>query len=272
MSEAQPNYDLILHSPLLLLACLKRQLKRSWLLDECNQLFTHIIMSGVKLTQPEVEAAYILFKDDTVTWQNLANYVLVNITSPEDCYIYKWMLEHGADVHFKDEEGNTPLHLAVKLKIRVMIQVLIEHGADVNAVNKRMETPIFHSCNFAGHECAALLLKNHADVNARDYRGNTVLHNVASFLSDDDVEWVVKAGAKVDATNEDGQTPLHLAAMWLGAGAIAVLVANGADVNAVDKNGKTPLDVLGCANMHLEADAFVKEECALFLKTAMEKK
>lgn len=50
----------------------------------------------------------------------------------------KILLEHGADIEFKEKYGNTPLFRAciwVRAYGADMIDLLIKHGADVNAEN-----------------------------------------------------------------------------------------------------------------------------------------
>lgn len=41
------------------------------------------------------------------------------------------LLSHGCEVNVEDEEGNTPLHLAVKQKNLSLIQALTVFGADL---------------------------------------------------------------------------------------------------------------------------------------------
>lgn len=45
------------------------------------------------------------------------------------------LLEDGADVETRDEQGNTPLHLASRAEHHMIVQFLLDSGADVEAQN-----------------------------------------------------------------------------------------------------------------------------------------
>lgn len=51
-----------------------------------------------------------------------------------DCL--NWMLEHGMDIHYKKETGETCLHYAAHNGHMNCVALLIEKGADINATNK----------------------------------------------------------------------------------------------------------------------------------------
>ena len=52
------------------------------------------------------------------------------------------LIDNGADVNIRNEEGYTPLHWAAGEGQKELVVILIIHGADVNAHNKRGWTPL----------------------------------------------------------------------------------------------------------------------------------
>ena len=57
------------------------------------------------------------------------------------------LLENGADVHFKDADGDTALQVAVTTnKTLNVLQLLLDYDADVNTVNRIGNTPMHSVC------------------------------------------------------------------------------------------------------------------------------
>ena len=50
--------------------------------------------------------------------------------------IARLLVEHGADITARTNDGSTPLHVASRLGGVGVVQSLIEHGADVRAEDK----------------------------------------------------------------------------------------------------------------------------------------
>lgn len=111
------------------------------------------------------------------------------------------VIDSGADINQKFEEGTTVLMLAVDMGANPQaIQALLDKGADVNA--------------------------------KKDY-GETVLHSAAYQDNPKIIEVLVKNGADVNASEQSGMTPLMLAAKDnKNPQIIETLITLGADINA----------------------------------------
>ena len=157
-------------------------------------------------------------------------------------------LNAGADPNTRDEDGNTPLHEAVRYnKNPAVITALLKAGADVNARTPKTEygggeTPLHFAARKENPAVITAFARAGAEVNARDKWGNTPLHDAAKKENPAVITALVAAGAEVNARDQYGQTPLHEAATSNETPAVITAFARaGAEVNARDKRGNTPL-------------------------------
>ena len=54
--------------------------------------------------------------------------------------------EKMSDIDIKDDEGDTPLHWAILLDNRPMVEFLLRNGADVSAKNTHGNNPVMIAC------------------------------------------------------------------------------------------------------------------------------
>lgn len=64
--------------------------------------------------------------------------------------VLKILLEHGADINFTNENGQTELHMAADRGSIEVLEALAENGADVNFKDKNGQTPV-HSAAASGN-------------------------------------------------------------------------------------------------------------------------
>jgi hypothetical protein len=88
------------------------------------------------------------------------------------------LIEYGANIDVRDENGDTPLYLAsggVRLKDLTVVRLLLEHGADMNARTNHRSTPLHRASSWGAVEVVRILLEHGADVEAEDDKGKTPL-------------------------------------------------------------------------------------------------
>ena len=165
-------------------------------------------------------------------------------------------------------EGMTPLHWAAFYGFRRVAEVLVEAGAQVNVRDNNGKTPL-HVLESKGHGeveplddgphlVGELLLTNGADIEARDKKGRTPLHSAVLSRLPMVVELLLSRGADPNARGEGRETPLHYAVLFSATiilvpeemksveleraqRIVRMLVASGANVYAETAPGETPL-------------------------------
>lgn len=69
-------------------------------------------------------------------------YPIYDTPSPHRLEIVKTLLENGTDVHTKDWQGHTPLHMAAMCRKLEAAELLLQHGAEINKQDAKGNTPL----------------------------------------------------------------------------------------------------------------------------------
>lgn len=59
-----------------------------------------------------------------------------------DLEVVEYLVEKGANVNEKDDDGYTPLHVAAKKGYLEIVEYLVEKGAKINEKDKSAKTPL----------------------------------------------------------------------------------------------------------------------------------
>ncbi len=154
-----------------------------------------------------------------------------------------YLIEHGANPNFSNEEGVNALMYASDNGSYKIAKLLIEKGADVNSKPIDGNTALFAAVRSNNDSIAELLIQNNAKVNIQNKSSLYPLHYAAGFGYPKMTDLLLYYGAEPNVTDSDGNTPLMTSAY---AGAYSVtetLVNSGADINFPDISGNTPLMV-----------------------------
>lgn len=178
-----------------------------------------------------------------------------------------FLLDHGVNVEYPDQNGMSPLTIAVLNRSTNAVSLLLSHGANPNPAVKWNSMNLLElSLNMKDADSSRLLVEHGANVNARN-KNESVLTQVIrlTFTESTPSQWVgiaelmICKGANVNST-ENNDSPIS-GAIWLAVrkndiSLLELLLKKGADINVLLKHqGKewnTPLLIaIGYGNLTL---------------------
>ncbi|KAL6831285.1 ankyrin repeat-containing domain protein [Trichoderma sp. SZMC 28015] len=157
--------------------------------------------------------------------------------------IAELLLDQEADIEAMEADGWTILHKMAAKGNADMVNFLLNHGAKLEAkINNNGNTPVGLAIWNNQLYMAKLLLKRGANINARrSTDGATILHQVAT---DGRVEWVdflLCSGASLEVHTDKGLTPFGRAVWNEKADMAEMLLHRGANLEATDTENWTIL-------------------------------
>jgi ankyrin repeat protein len=186
------------------------------------------------------------------------------------------LIEKGADVNARDEEGVAPLDNAVWEGSLDAVAILLAHGARLNEIEPQTgATPINEAAYRGNASVIQYLLQFKPDLGIPDKRGNTPLENAIRMGKEDSalllleaeaterntpqffektmdaaiskdesalVETLLRHGVALNGTLPSGSTPLGAAAFAGAAKVVGLLLQSNADPNISSRDGTSPLE------------------------------
>ena len=141
------------------------------------------------------------------------------------------------NINDQDEHGQTALHHACANHFVEIARLLVDHGANVNAKDEDGTVPLL-MCNPRHPRVLCqlrMLLERGADVNARDPNGYTLLILASMINLLEMATLVIEFGADVNAVANNGRTPLSVACRSGYLEFARLLLDNGANAKVVRK-------------------------------------
>ena len=154
------------------------------------------------------------------------------------------VVRHGAKIDTRDDVVGfdvTPLMMSSKGYDGETTKLLLERGADLSARDEEGGQAIHYAAEEGNLPPFKMLVEAGADINARDDRGCTPLMRAIENFTFKSAEYLIACGADVNAQNDEGQTALMLVSPNNSNACFfaRLLLDAGADRELRDKNGKT---------------------------------
>ena len=152
-----------------------------------------------------------------------------------------------------NNQNCTALHTLVRLGEEDITQLLIDQGADLEAKEDNGYTALHDAANYGNAKAIDQLLKAGANIEVKDNQGRTPLYEAVTSTKPGkiaSIELLLKKTNNTQIKDKQGQTPLHAALIIKGRISapmndylkiIELLLKTGFDPNVRDKTGNTPL-------------------------------
>ncbi|EDQ93019.1 uncharacterized protein MONBRDRAFT_22348 [Monosiga brevicollis MX1] len=152
------------------------------------------------------------------------------------------LLKRRVDVNARDHQGDTPSHCAIRQKHAKVVDLLLSApGVDVNITNNEGHTPLWLALGFEDQRYAQQLVDRGCDVNLQSVTGDTMLHDAIYKDHTAAALFLIDHNCNVHLTNQNDVTPLHAACANGNQVVCESLLKRHSNVNARNKEGNTPL-------------------------------
>lgn len=137
---------------------------------------------------------------------------LILATLKGNINIVTWLLDKGADVNHKNQQGHSPLQYACSKGFKDIVEYLLTHGADINIQDNRGDTSIHRLASLGRTEILSILLVHCVKPNLelQNAEGNTALHIACEDDESSCALLLIQHKASVEIENKRKQTPLDL--------------------------------------------------------------
>ncbi len=231
-----------------------------------------------KETKEEIKKMIIAGADANLKINYAGDRILHWASSNGGPEMVQLLLDAGADIHAKNQSGDTAMHYALRREynssvINILIaaggntanisitsdgknllhlaseegrvsdvKAQIDMGADVNVRDDYQKTPLHIAIENNHADIVKILLKAGAGNNIKvDRYGNSLLYWAVWQEDAELLKILLDAGAPINLQdNKYGLSPLHRASASGSQEMVQMLLEAGADINAEDKEGKKP--------------------------------
>ncbi|BFM48473.1 ankyrin repeat domain-containing protein [Marinomonas sp. THO17] len=174
---------------------------------------TNNIQHVEQLLSPET-----LISKDNYLWTPLHfSTILPDINSQQDTSIMALLLTSKIDINAQNNQGETPLFLAIKYGKTQNALLLLSHNADADIADVNGVTPLMQAAQANNLALVTQLISVPQDLNRTDKNGQTALHFATQIKAPRNdyqraeiIRLLINAGANPNIQNNNLSTPLHL--------------------------------------------------------------
>ena len=168
--------------------------------------------------------------------------VLQHAVEIGNCDILRKILtKSAANINFVDQQGNTPILLAIKNNNLPVAEILLDRGADIEYTNRKGQSALSLAAQWDNKALSELLIKRGANIYAQDIYSQTPLSIAATKDHTSIVSLLVERGAAIEHLDQKLRTPLMLAALNGSSDTVRLLLTKPLDINYTDDCHRTAL-------------------------------
>lgn len=127
------------------------------------------------------------------------DFLIFNTTAKDLQYSLKALNQIGVNFNFRDQEGYTPLMIAIEYNDANALKYLIELGASLNKQNNYGQTELMLSVELGNIDALKALILLGVDVDIKDKNGKYALSNAIDQENLEMVKELLLAGAKLSS-------------------------------------------------------------------------
>eukprot|EP00164_Ancoracysta_twista_P003368 GFYU01004499.1.p1 GENE.GFYU01004499.1~~GFYU01004499.1.p1 ORF type:complete len:718 (+),score=151.11 GFYU01004499.1:138-2291(+) len=164
-------------------------------------------------------------------------------TFPGQSAAVQTLINYGANVNARAQDGITAAHLAATCGSQECLQLLLSAGANGSARDRDGFTPL-HFASRSGHaHCARLLLVSSCTTESRDKNEQTPVHIASANGHVEVLEILHRFECDLNVQDISGCTPLHLAVTSGHPNAVKYLLRKNSSFTIKDNSGMTPVQI-----------------------------
>lgn len=175
------------------------------------------------------------------------------------------LLKYNANPNVSDKNNYNSLHLAVYARNIDMCATIINHNIDINFRCSTGETALHIACNLQLYDIVKLLINKNINVNIQDYEYEySALHYSINLNNNDIINILIKNNANLNLQDKNGNTILHFCVINQNIN-ILQLITKTANINF------NLLNILGYIPLHIvlvENSPDVKQYVDLLLENS----